>query len=570
MNARILAAAVAASSLVGCGGGGGDDSPAPVALGSDVSVAVAAPATAVPAGSDATYTVTVANAGPGVAHDVVVTATPGAGLTLGTVSCVGSGGATCPASLGAVSTIATLPSGGQIVLTVPAMVTAATNGPIRLDATVAAPGDTAAGNDTASASATAYSANVSVSVTGDAFVAAGSSASFVGTIANAGPADAQGLTITQSLTSGFAVGTVTCVAAGGAVCPASFALPTTSVPVLPVGGTLTLTIPVDVGPAQRGAIVSQLALSAPGDPASANNTSSASTTARDARTGDYRLHAAHGLSYTLSLDADTGAYTVSGNGLDVSGTAPYDAASGWFFVGGNARFRTYQDVVIGGFDFGAGVVPFFAARRFLTEVAQLGGEFISFRSYTPVAGPKDSFINGVRLLNGLYQQCNDNTFYTVDACPAPSRGSYPITWNGTNFLAEISPGTVFSFRVAMSGTTPIILRGSGSNVFGWTFMVALPGATYTTGTFHGISSAGTRETTTLGTNSYSAARVASNGAVSVDSSTAFNSVAAVPGLQVAMRASDGAGIFIMSSGEFAAVVGARSGPLAGYVEVLGR
>ena len=187
-----------------------------------------------------------------------------------------------------------------------------------------------------------------------------------------------------------------------------------------------------------------------------------------------------------------------------------------------------------------------------------------------MAGPKDSFINGVRLLNGFYQQCNDNVFYTVDACPGPSRANYPITWNGTNFLAEISPGTQFGFRVALSGTTPILLRASGSNVFGWTFMVALPGATYTTGTFHGISSAGTRETTTLGASSYSATRVAGNGATSTDSSTLFNPIVAVPGLQLALRASDSASIFIMSSGEFAAVVGARSGPLAGYVEVLGR
>ena len=281
------------------------------------------------------------------------------------------------------------------------------------------------------------------------------------------------------------------------------------------------------------------------------------------------MHAAHGLSYTLSLDADTGAYTVSGNGLDVSGTAPYDAASGWFFVGGNARFRTYADVVIGGFDFGAGVVTFFAARRFLTEVAQLAGEFISFRSYTPVAGAKDSFINGVRLLNGFYQQCNDDTFYTVDTCPAPSRANYPITWNGTNFLAKISLARCLVPRrdVGHDADHPARQRQQRLRL---DIHGGAAGATYTTGTFHGISSAGTRETTTLGTNSYSAARVAGNGAVSVDSSTAFNPVAAVPGLQVAMRASDSASIFIMSSGEFAAVVGARTGPLAGYIEVLGR
>ena len=536
----------------------------------NVSVSVAAPTAAVPAGAEAAYTVTVANAGPDAARDVVVTATPSTGLTLGTVGCVGSGGATCPTTLGGVSTLALLPSGGQVVLSMPAMVTAGTNGPIRLDATVAAAGDPVTANNAANASATAYAANVSVSVAGEPFVAAGSTASFVGTISNAGPGDAENLLVTRSLTAGFTSGTVTCTAAGGAVCPASFAGPTTPIPVLPVGGTLALTIPVAVGSAQRGAIVSELAVAAPGDPVAANNTSSATTTARDARSGDYRMHVANGLAYTLSLDGDAGTYRVTGNGLDVSGTAPYDAPSGWFVVAANARFRTYEDVVIGGFDFGTGVLPFFAARRFLTDVAQLNGEFISFRSYTPVTGPKDSFINGVRLLNGLYQQCNDNTFYTVDACPAPSRASYPITWNGTNFLAEVSPGTQFSFRVAMSGTTPVVLRASGSNVFGWTFMVALPGATYTTGTFHGISSAGTAETTTLGAASYSATRVAGNGAVSADSSTLFSSIAAVPGLKLAMRASDSASIFIMSSGEFAAVVGARSGPLAGYVEVLGR
>jgi len=114
------------------------------------------------------------------------------------------------------------------------------------------------------------------------------------------------------------------------------------------------------------------------------------------------------------------------------------------------------------------------------------------------------------------------------------------------------------------------IRASGSSTNGWTFLIGLPMNTYTTGTFEGISSAGTRETAVFGSASWSTTRVASNGNVSTDSSTLFNGIPVVPGLMVVQRASDGASIFLISSGSFAAVLGARSGPAAGYVEVLGR
>lgn len=540
------------------------------AYSTDVSVAVTPPASAVPAGGSAVFAVTVANAGPDAASDVAIVVTPGVQLTLDAASCASSGGAVCPASLGAAMTLASLPSGGQVVLTMPAVVVAGTNGPIQLTAAATAAGDAASANNSATGTGSAYSANLSVSVTGPASVAAGSTASFTGTIANAGPGDVANLEVTRSLTAGYTAGTVSCASTGGAVCPTNLATATGVIPALPVGGTLTLTIPVPVGSAQRGAIVAQLMVANEGDPVVGNNVASATITALDARSGDYVMHAASGAIYTLSFDADAATFSVTGNGLAQSGAAPFDAPSGWFVASGNVRFRTLEDVIIGGFDFGGGVIPFFAARRFVTDVTQLAGDFITLRSTRPLTGPKDSFINNVRIQNGVWQQCNDNLFYALGSCPLASQGNYPITWNGSNFLGQVSPTAAFPFRLAMSGTTPILIRANTSSTNGSTFLIGLPMNTYTTGTFEGISSAGTRETAVFGSASWSTTRVASNGNVSTDSSTLFNGIPVVPGLMVVQRASDGASIFLISSGSFAAVLGARSGPAAGYVEVLGR
>src|SRR5205085_7740335 len=101
--------------------------------------------------------VTVANAGPDAASDVAIVLTPGLQLTLGAVSCVSSGGAACPATLGAATTLASLPSGGQVVLTMPAVVVAGTNGPIQLTAAATAAGDAASANNSATGTGSAYS-----------------------------------------------------------------------------------------------------------------------------------------------------------------------------------------------------------------------------------------------------------------------------------------------------------------------------------------------------------------------------------------------------------------------------
>jgi uncharacterized repeat protein (TIGR01451 family) len=101
----------------------------------DVSVTKAAtPGDARP-GDVVGFTLTLANGGPGDATDVVLTDGPGGGLDCaspsGTATCVPSGGASCPGTtvpvgdlLGDGVTIASLPAGSQVVVTLQCEVTA--------------------------------------------------------------------------------------------------------------------------------------------------------------------------------------------------------------------------------------------------------------------------------------------------------------------------------------------------------------------------------------------------------------------------------------------------------------
>lgn len=122
----------------------------------DVSVSGTGPAAPVPAGGATSYTMTVANAGPDDARNVAIHNALDAALVPGAMSCVASGGATCPAALGANMRVALLPRAGSLTFTIPAQVAAGTSGSIADVMTVAAAGDAVAGNDRATVQASAY------------------------------------------------------------------------------------------------------------------------------------------------------------------------------------------------------------------------------------------------------------------------------------------------------------------------------------------------------------------------------------------------------------------------------
>jgi len=87
---------------------------------------------------------------------------------------------------------------------------------------------------------------------------------------------------------------------------------------------------------------------------------------------------------------------MSGNGVNASGSFAADASGTVYTVAGNARFRTATDLVVGGFDFGAGVKPFVAGRRFVTSAAELTHTMNVFGLNFPVGGAADSRISSGR------------------------------------------------------------------------------------------------------------------------------------------------------------------------------
>jgi hypothetical protein len=130
------------------------------AYSADVRVSGSGPAAPVLAGTTTEYTMTVTNAGPDTARDVSIVNTLGAFQSLGTIACSASGGATCPAVVGASMSVPMLPKDGSIVFTVPATVTPGTSGTIANVLTVSSLGDPQPTNNAAAVQASAYVAAV--------------------------------------------------------------------------------------------------------------------------------------------------------------------------------------------------------------------------------------------------------------------------------------------------------------------------------------------------------------------------------------------------------------------------
>src|SRR5262249_33655854 len=103
----------------------------------------------------------------------------------------------------------------------------------------------------------------------------------------------------------------------------------------------------------------------------------------DLRNGDYVVFGSNGRQYSLSLDFNRMTYEMTGQQVERSGAFTRDPDGIGYVFEGTARFRTAQDLVVGGFDFNLsdsthdydhGVRPFVAARKFVTDAASLAGQ----------------------------------------------------------------------------------------------------------------------------------------------------------------------------------------------------
>ncbi len=219
-------------------------------------------------GTSTTYTIVVANSGPTNITNATFTDTFPAAITAANWTCIGAGGATCPAASGSgnINATVTIPFGGSLTYTVTAAINSAATGNLINTATIAAPAgtlDPTAGNNSSTDTNTMLPiADLAVTKSdGVTSVKAGGTTTYTLTLTNNGPSAANSTTLRDAAAAGLtkiAIGA--CTVAGGAVCPtagvgagqmniANLENGTVVVPTLPNGGSISFSVTVNVNAA---------------------------------------------------------------------------------------------------------------------------------------------------------------------------------------------------------------------------------------------------------------------------------------------------------------------------------
>lgn len=230
----------------------------------------ATPDTALAGADTITYTVVVSNAGPDAATGVVVTDTPGSGLSFGS----SSGCAEDPRGILSCS-LGTIPSGGSAQYTYTASVDSSTTADVSNTVTVTSTTpDPNSANNTATETVTVETeADLSVTKTDDIDpVSVNGTIIYTVTVSNAGPSDALNVVATDTLPAG-----VTLVATSGCAEDPS-GVPTCSLGTIAAGGSAQYTIEV-TAPDGVGDIDNTVSVTSDtADPDSSNNSTTETTT----------------------------------------------------------------------------------------------------------------------------------------------------------------------------------------------------------------------------------------------------------------------------------------------------
>ena len=245
-----------------------------------------------------TYTLQVVNLGPGAANGATVTDISSGLLTPQLTACNAAGGASCPALVLPVPvagpwTIPTLPAGGAVTFTVTGTAPAAA-GLVANSVSVAPPvgiSDPNPANNTSQVSTQAVSSLPPATTADLAIIKSGPSAvgvtgvvTYTVVISNAGPAAANGATVTDLPSLNLSSpALVACSTTGGATCPA-VVLPSPvagawTLPALPAGSSVTLTI-AGTAPPVIGTLTNVIGVVPPlgiADPDLSNNNAQAIT-----------------------------------------------------------------------------------------------------------------------------------------------------------------------------------------------------------------------------------------------------------------------------------------------------
>jgi uncharacterized repeat protein (TIGR01451 family) len=524
-------------------------------------------------GASGVFTLVVTNNGPATAQNITISNSLSAGITAsGAITCAASAGVSCPATLGPSMTLASLPAAGVLTFTIPFSVNLGTSGQVSDTMTVSSSTDPG-GNRVATVGVGSGSSDLVVTETGLPQVGAGTNAVFTATVTNIGPSPANSVTITYAL-SGPAgtVATVTCSAPAGVTCPTTLG-PTMTVPTLGIGRVLTFTFTVAVpsNAAGQGAIVNTVTANAAGNGDLTQNVASYSSLPINANNGTYQVFAADTNQYSMVVNFDALNYTISGNGKTIQRNFTADTTGGGYTVSGTSRFRVATDLIVGGEDFGTGVIPYVAGRVFGTTVQQLAAQYDLMSLDFPSSGPHVTYAGTARVSGNTMSICQSSTqVATPQSCgslPAGSLQNYTLTVNGNVYAAAntASPQS-FSFQVGMSGAASVILNSGTAPDGSREFLIGLPdAASLAGGVTQGSSTTGDWVTMTLTPSSY-----ASTGQLGSSDTAPLHQINTNVGpfsMLVGNRASDNAQIYVMQAYPLSIAVGATSGAASGLLQV---
>lgn len=557
MRVPIIAALVASLVLTACGG---SRSP----TGNDVQVTGVGPADIVVGGSTATFKMTVTNVGGNTATDVKLVNSVGNQLALTEITCVAAGGALCPDAPSVVMTIGSMAEGSSLTFTVKATVATSANGTITNTMAATVADDTNRLNNSATAQGTAQSlTSFGVTQTAPATVAGGSTTAFTAVVSNPGSAAANNITITETLSRGYAV-TVACTASSGATCPTTLG-PTMTLASLPAGRFLTITYLITVPSTDRGDIVNVVTVTSDSDTQTDNNTSSATIVAGDSMSGAYKVYAANGQQYDLTIDFDALSYTMSSANLPpVPSSFNADSSAGGYTVSGNTRFRTADNLIVGGHDFGSGVLPYVAARTFVTA-AGAGTFNLATRNVSPAGASSHA---GTATISGnVLQVCQvDDVVETTRECGSALK-NYTLTASGNEFTGiETTSGEAFTFRLARVGDATILLSARPATDGSQQFRIGLPDAAgLIGGTLSGSSTNGDWISVAMTASSYAYVGGSLSESLQLQVTTNVGPFAMLPDIQPGFPY--GSAHYVLQASPLAVMVGTFGGTANGLLQV---
>jgi uncharacterized repeat protein (TIGR01451 family) len=423
-------------------------------------------------------------------------------------------------------------------------------------------------------------ADLSVTSSGEAEVYAGETMTFVVTVANAGPAEADNVALTHQLTGSATLGSITCAATGGAACPTTLG-PTMTVASMPAGGGLVFHISVSTTADQIGSVTSTMTATADEDENHGNDTAGSTTVAMDLRNGDYTVYGSNGRKVTLSLNFNQMSYQMIGQQIDRSGFFTRDADGVGYVFEGTARFRMAQDLVVGGFNFDLedsehsydhGVRPFVGARVFSVQFAGLAGKSYNLMGLNLRRNDLlESVVYPSTFGDGVLRSCRAPLPVRVESCPPDFLYTYTLLAVGDEIKGtDAAHKDVIHFRLAQSGSSLILLRAEdAADSTGRHFRVGLAETTgLAGGSFATSSTSSAWGTTTLTDTSYTFSGTQTDGTVVNETADLVPLTNVGPaGLRRGARATDAAPIYLGQNDALMLMLGAADGLAEGTMDI---